>query len=180
MATLTEREKAEIVRLLACYRTPSQVAVEMRASGVEVDRFQVRAYDPTNPRFEAGERWRALFEKERAAFIGEIDDIPIAKPAFRLNMLQQHLEAARQAGNLVLANAILKQAAWEVGRLPVEPAGAWRPASSAYDGMSPEERRAEMLRLVGEALKAREAKQNAAHSEAGPPRGVPGPMRVAA
>ena len=53
MATLTELEKAEIVRLLACYRTPSQVVVEMRALGVQVDRFQVRAYDPTNPRFEA-------------------------------------------------------------------------------------------------------------------------------
>jgi len=153
MATLSEREKEEIVTLLARFHTPAQVVVSMRENlGVEVDRFQVRTYDPTNARYEGGDRWRAIFEAARSAYLNSFEDLPIARPAYRLNELQKNYDRASRTGNLALANAILKQAAWETGRVPVsEPrkrhAGPWSVAD-----MTPEERRAKMAQLIDEAL----------------------------
>lgn len=163
MATLSEQEKEEVVRLLACYHTPSQVVVQMRECGVEVDRFQVRSYDPTNARYEAGERWRALFERERTAYLTQVDDIPIAKPAYRLNELQKNYDRASQMGNLVLANAILRQAAWEVGRTPVQRPDMYGAGDQSYRHMTVEERRAKMAEILNDAIaRIREDRERAA------------------
>jgi hypothetical protein len=162
MATLSEQEKAEIVTLLACFNTPAQVVVRMREhSGVEVDRFQVRAYDPTNARYEGGEKWRSMFEQARAAYLDSFEDVPIARPAYRLNELQKNYDRASQAGNLVLANSILKQAAWEVGRIPAREAKEPFPGYFSVRDMSPEERRAKFAQLIDEAF-GRKGKQAAA------------------
>ena len=114
MTKLTDPEKLEIVKLLASYCSPAEVVVAMREQhGVEVDRFQVRAYDPTKARYEAGDKWRAIFDAERSKYLRDIDGIPIANKAFRLNELQKNYFRAQRSGNIVLANATLAQAAKE-------------------------------------------------------------------
>lgn len=115
MTRLSEPEKHEIVRLLAHFNTPAEVVVAMREHhGVEVDRFQVRAYDPTKARYEGGDKWREIFEAERSKYLHDIENIPIAHKAFRLNELGKSLVRAQRSGNIVLANATLAQAAKEM------------------------------------------------------------------
>lgn len=166
MATLSDREKEEIVTLLARFRAPAQVVVHMREQwGVEVDRFQVRAYDPTNARYEGGDKWRPIFEAARAAYLGSIEDVPIAHAGYRLNELQRNYDRASQVGNLVLANAILRQAAWEIGRIPARQFGERNAGPLSVHDMSPEERRARMVEILNDALGRRGDRPNPAEAE---------------
>lgn len=148
---LSEQEKHVIVTLLAQFHRPADVVVQLREHfGVEVDRFQVRSYDPTNPRYEAGEKWRSIFKIAREAHLRSVDDVPIAHLAYRLGELQKLYERAAQAGNLVLASALLRQAAWETCGMK-----AARPAPSAADQFGPASMSAaERRERVGDMLKA--------------------------
>ena len=50
MATLREPVKIFIVQSLACFETPQQVADAVKQEyGIEIDRRQCAAYDPTKP-----------------------------------------------------------------------------------------------------------------------------------
>ena len=72
MAILSERDKRSIVILLAQFESAAAVVVQMREFyGVNTDRFQVRTYDPTCNRYEAGQRWQSVF-------LGERDSIAVA------------------------------------------------------------------------------------------------------
>lgn len=150
MTKLSEPEKLEIVRLLAHFNTPAEVVVAMREHhGVEVDRFQVRAYDPTNARYEAGDKWRAIFDAERSKYLHDIDGIPIANKAFRLNELGKNYFRAQRSGNIVLANATLAQAAKEArGVSNMRSQIEMQPKSSSSDELSPEEMRNEARNIV--------------------------------
>lgn len=151
---LTEPEKQAIVTLLAQFHRPVEVVVQMREQfGVEVDRFQVRVYDPTNPRYEGGEKWRSIFDAARAAYLSAIEDVPIAHAAYRFNELQNCYDQARKMGNLALASAMLRQAAWETKGLRA--AAPARRTSLPFDPteMTPEERRAKMVELLNDALR---------------------------
>lgn len=117
MAALSEIEKREIVTLLGQFARPTDVVLHMRqVFGVVVDRFQVRTYDPTNARYEAGPKWRPVFDAARSAYLTSIADVPIAHAAYRLDILQQLLMSAIRQGNISLALSILAQAARESGR----------------------------------------------------------------
>lgn len=163
MAALTEDIKTEIVLQLAQFRGYSEVARWVSDEwGVKVDRFQVRTYDPTNPAFAGGPKWREIFQEARKNYLSAVEAVPIANKAYRLNELQKNYDRARQADNLVLANAILEQAAKEVGgaltnerNLRVEkPGGSFRDLSS-------EERRMAAAQLIHDAL----SRQNASATE---------------
>ena len=92
MAELSEQQKHSIVTQLAIFARPAEVVAHMLEEwGIEIDRFQVRAYDPTNARFEGGERWRLLFETTRSAYLDDVAKVPIAHRAYRLNELQRRL-----------------------------------------------------------------------------------------
>ncbi|QPQ54383.1 DUF2280 domain-containing protein [Allosphingosinicella flava] len=167
MAKLTDAEKQEIVTLLAQFCSPADVVVHMRANyGIEIDRFQVRAYDPTNSRYEGGAKWRPIFEQARSAYLKAIEDIPIAQPAFRLNELQRNYFRARDSGNLVLANKILWQAAMETKRIPSSDSRKDTHELYYPYNLTPEERRAELVRIFERALDRRGVDQagHEAHS----------------
>ena len=116
MAMLTDEIKAEIVLRLAQFSGYSEVARAIESEfGVAVDRHQVRTYDPSKPAFAAAERWRSFFNEARTRYLDDVTAVPIANKAFRLNELQRSFELARRSGNLILANATLRQAAEEVG-----------------------------------------------------------------
>jgi hypothetical protein len=118
MAILTDEVKHEIVTALASFCGYAETARHIQTCfGIEIDRFQIRTYDPTNSAFSAGEKWREIFEQRRQAYLHQIADIPIAHRAYRLNQLQKLLDRAMQAGNMVLALRILERAAVEVGSM---------------------------------------------------------------
>ena len=150
MTKLSEPEKHEIVRLLAHFNTPTEVVVAMREHhGVEVDRFQVRAYDPTKARYEGGDRLRAIFDAERSKYLQDIESIPIANKAFRLNELGKNYFRAQRSGNIVLANAILAQAAKETrGVSNMRSQTDMQNEFSSSDELSPEAMRNEARNIV--------------------------------
>lgn len=154
MTKLSEAAKHEIVVLLARFTSAADVVVYMREHfGIEIDRFQVRAYDLSSSRYEAGEKWRPIFEAARRAYLETIEAVPIAHKAYRLHQFQRALDRAQQTGNLVLVCDILERAAKEVGgaftnerKVAVEPSG------HSFRDLTSEERRARVADMLREAL----------------------------
>lgn len=161
MAMLPDEIKAHIVTLLAQFCGASEITKVIEAEhSVRVDRFQVRTYDPTKLAFAAGEKWRSLFDGVRAEYLTQLEAIPIAHKGYRLNQLQRNYDRASQAGNLVLANAILEQAAKEVGGALTNNQNIR--VQSEIEQMSWEERRAALRELIRRAI-AKSASVEAAH-----------------
>lgn len=162
MAELPEDTKLEIVRAFARFCSPAEVVAMVRDEfGIETTVQQVRTYNPEHPRFEVGEKWLPIFEAARTAYLENISAIPIASQAFRLNALQKSYDKAWRAGNIVLANATVEQAAKEVGgvltnqrNFNVEKKGG------SFRDLTIEERRAAVAELIRAAL-AKDAAQNA-------------------
>ncbi|MCL6741769.1 DUF2280 domain-containing protein [Sphingomonas sp. RB56-2] len=168
MAALSDREKHAIVTLLAQFARPADVVVHMRNEfGIEIDRFQVRAYDPTNLRYEGGTKWRPIFEAARAAYLSSIEAVPIAHKAYRLNMLQRMLEATMAHGNYVLAASILRQAAREVGRGPAESAANFEGRRFGQVSADQTAKMAEIAKALAEKLQSLSADQSVQASVAG-------------
>ena len=116
MAELSNDVKLAVVQSLARFATPAEVVAMVREEfEVETTVQQVRTYNPEHPKFEAGEKWRPIFQAVRKAYLEDLSAVPIASQAFRLNALQKNFERAMKVGNVVLANATLEQAAKEVG-----------------------------------------------------------------
>ncbi|WP_425917583.1 DUF2280 domain-containing protein [Acinetobacter sp. TSRC1-2] len=91
MATLREPIKIFIVQSLACFDTPQQVADAVKQEfGIEIERQQVAAYDPTKPTGKnLSKKLKDLFERTRKDFRKNVEDIAIANKAFRLRELQK-------------------------------------------------------------------------------------------
>lgn len=152
MAILSEHDKHTVVILLARFESPAAVAVQMRELyGVNTDRFQVRTYDPTCNRYEAGQRWQSVFWGERDRYLNELSEVPIAHKAYRLAMLQRILDRAMHDGNFRLAKATLRQAAEEVGDSLTNERKVQ--VSTPLDGLSSSERRARFAEIVREVSK---------------------------
>lgn len=109
--------KRYIVRALACYDTPSQVAAAVKEEfGLTLPRQHVAVYDPTKQQGrQLSKELVALFEQERQRFLAEVDAIPIANQSYRLRALNRLFRAAEEKGNAVLAATLLEQGAKEVG-----------------------------------------------------------------
>jgi hypothetical protein len=87
MARLDEAMKEFIVKRLACFYTPTQVAEAVRVRfGVKVTRQQVHGYDPESSQ-PPGQRWVALHAETRVRFLCEGDHTAAAGPASLLELL---------------------------------------------------------------------------------------------
>jgi len=117
MARLSAPMQLAIVRGLACFDTPSEVAAAVKEEfGVDITRQQVATYDPTKAAGRnVSAKLRAVFDASRQAFLTDMDDIPISHLSYRLQRLQQQLEKAEERGNIAMAAALLEQAAKECG-----------------------------------------------------------------
>ena len=117
MATLPDNVKAFIVKALACFDTPQQVAQAVKEEfGVVVSRQQCEAYDPGKYVGRSlSEKWKALFEGTREAFNKDQISIPIASSNFRLRALNRMYEQAASRGNVAMAAQMIEQAAKEAG-----------------------------------------------------------------
>jgi hypothetical protein len=153
MAHLSDGQKHQVLRQLAAGRSYSSVAVAMsREYGIVIDRFQVRTYDPTNPRFAAAEKWREVYWSYRHEYLEQVARAPMFHPAYRLNELQRLLEKARQRENLVLCLKILKQAAIEAGRADRFAGQRVDQFHTQASAMSSEERRALASEIIQSAI----------------------------
>lgn len=114
---LTSEQQTFVVQQLAMWDSPETVAKAVREEfGVTITRQAIECYDPTKRAgAKLAEKWKALFEETRSAFIENTAEIGISHRAVRLRALQRMQNKAEQQGNLALAKDILKQAAEEVG-----------------------------------------------------------------
>ncbi len=119
MATLNNKVKAFIVQGLATYMTPSEVAEAVKQEfSIEVKRQQVSCYDPNLAAgINLSKNWKDLFKQFRDDFNNDIQAIPIANKAYRLNMLDRMARDAEKSKNRPLAASLLEQAAKDVGEV---------------------------------------------------------------
>lgn len=122
MAKLTDDVKRFIVEQIACYRTPSQVAADVKAAfNLVVDRRQVEEYDPAKSRTKPGrgttpaKKWCEIYEATRARFLAECGQQPIADQRIRMRELQRIFELEEERQNTVGQRQTLEQAAKEAG-----------------------------------------------------------------
>jgi hypothetical protein len=112
--TLSDEIKEFIVKGLACYDTPSQVAEAVNLMfGVTVSRQRVYRYDPDNPRPPA-QRWRDLHAATRQVLLREHAEIGVAHRAVRLRRLDR-LASRCERNNVTTALKCLEMAAKECG-----------------------------------------------------------------
>lgn len=115
MAKLTEEQKTFIVQRVAMFDSPSTVADAFKDEfKVVIPRQQVEDYDPAK-RPKLHDQWKALHDATRKAFLEETAKVPTAHRAVRIRKLDRMAEKAESKGNMVLAAALLKQIAEEVG-----------------------------------------------------------------
>ena len=159
MPKLTDELKHLIVVHLAQFKGYAETArLVHEETGVQVDRFQVRTYDPTNIVYAGADKWRDIFDANRRLYLTSVEAVPIANKAYRLNELQRNYAEARNKGNLVLANAALEQAAKEMAPSASERNGPV-PSSSPFAAMTSEERRAAVTEMLRAALDAKRASE---------------------
>jgi hypothetical protein len=112
--TLSDEIKEFIVKGLACYDTPSQVAEAVNLMfGIRVSRQRVNRYKPDSPRPPA-QRWRDLHAATRQALLRELAEIGVAHRAVRLRRLDR-LASRSEQSNVTTALKCLEMAAKECG-----------------------------------------------------------------
>jgi hypothetical protein len=115
MATLADEIKEFIVKSLARYETPQQVAERVRETfDIKLERQQIHAYDPACLRPPA-QRWRDLHAATREAHLREVAEIGISQKAVRLAMLDRMARSTMENNRFERAAALLEQAAKECG-----------------------------------------------------------------
>lgn len=155
MAELTEDQKTFIVQSLARFMSPADVSRAMKEEyDLEVVIQQICKFDPTRPAYEAGEKWRPIFEATRKRFLEEVSDVPISQQAYRLQILQQNLGQALKMKNLKLANETLKQAAEEMGGILTNERNVNLEKRGGFRDLTPDERRMAVADMLREALGA--------------------------
>ncbi len=118
---LADEVKTFIVQSLACFDTPKEVAKAVKDEfDIELSRQRVQGYDPTKAQGKSlSEGWRTIFKATRDRYVSDIaevgSEIAIANKFVRLRRLDRMSVAAEARGNLVLAAALIEQAAKEVG-----------------------------------------------------------------
>ncbi|MEC7118572.1 MAG: DUF2280 domain-containing protein [Pseudomonadota bacterium] len=114
MAQLKKEIKLFIVRELAVFNTPSEVAAAVKQEfKVEITRQRCESYDPTKRvGHNLSDELKAEFEATRKAFLAAPQDIPISNLSYRQARRQKVLEGAK-APMIILD--VLDRAAKDMG-----------------------------------------------------------------
>ena len=118
MATLKNHHKEYIVKRLACFDSPSEIAKQLKELfEIDVSLSQLSYYNPENTQAcaQLSEKWRHLFQKTREEFIDGAIEIPIVHRQYRLSQLQQLYDELKERGEIMKALKVLEQAAKETG-----------------------------------------------------------------
>ncbi len=154
MAELTNPQKQAIVIALAQFNMPVEIVAMCKEEwGIAVDIRQVTGYDPTRPAYEAGDRWIAIFDAARKAYIEEVSTVPIANQGWRMSQLQKMAQKAIAKGNLVLAASLIEQASKEAGGVFTNVRNvSVEKTERGFAGLTPDERRGAIADMMREAL----------------------------
>lgn len=120
MARLNKTHKLFIVQQLAFFQTPQEIVGLVKEEfGIEIKRGQVSNYDPTKPYYEGKKEWKIVFEDARKRYLENINDIPIANQAYRMQIYQDLISSERKkderSRNKILMLQIAEQAAKDAG-----------------------------------------------------------------
>lgn len=155
VAVLTDQQKLEIVLSLARFATLAEIAKDFKERhDIELPAMQIGIYDPTRTYFAAGEKWKKLFDDERARYLADVQAIPVANQGYRLNVLQRGINAAIARGNWVLVATLAEQAAKEVGGALTNQRNVT--VSRPVDELTADERRAQFAELVRKAMEMKD------------------------
>lgn len=162
MAELTDQIKEGIVIQLARFRRPAEVSVWVREEfGIDLGENavqQIVKYDPTRPAFDAGEKWRPIFEAAREDYLTNVKAVPAANQGYRLSILQRGIEDAVSKKNWRLAADLTEQAAKEVGGALTNERNV---NVNNVRTMSAEDRASLLGSIIGEAIDKRKAAEAA-------------------
>lgn len=118
MATLSNEHKAYIVEQLACYESTSDIIDSLNEKfDIQTDHAQISYYNP-DAVFggrRLAKKWRYLFNETRDKFLEGATQIPIAHKQYRLRELQKNYYKLLRRDDIRGANAVLEQAAKEMG-----------------------------------------------------------------
>ena len=151
MAVLTEDQKLEIVLKLARFRGHCEIAEELSVEGVVVAREQVRQYDPTCPKFDAGEKWKLIFIEARRAFVEEVAAIPLANQSYRMELLQRGVDQAIKEKKWGTAASLAEQGAREIGGILTNQRNLTVDNRGRARDLTPEERRDMLVAMLDDA-----------------------------
>lgn len=115
MSKLDASIQLHIVTQLACFKTPSEIQKDLKVNfGVEASTPQIVFYNPEtkNGSKELANKWRNIFTATREKYLNDVEAVPIARKAYRMNRLH---ELARAAKSPVIEASLLEQAAKEMG-----------------------------------------------------------------
>lgn len=117
MAALSDDTKLFVIQALACFDSPAQVIKDVKQQfGVDVSFQQMQAYNPATVNGKRmSKKLKTIFDATRDAFLKDVSGIPIANQASRLRVLNRMLVKAETQGNIVVAAALMEQAAKEMG-----------------------------------------------------------------
>jgi len=123
MGKLAETEKRFVIKCLAAYTPPTEVAATvMERFGKRITPSGILSYHPDKKQgAELSPRLRALFTRERRRFHKQLDDIPIAHVAYRLQALQDVLDTRSRNSAAVLKALTAARAECAVGTPRVNP-----------------------------------------------------------
>ena len=115
MARITKKVKLFIVKVLAEFETPTSAAQQVKeVFNIDVSPQQCERYDPTKRMgFDLSQELRDKFFEYRRKANEELEAIPIANKRYRLQLLQNLVEA--YPNNPVLTPKWAEQAAKEMG-----------------------------------------------------------------
>lgn len=158
MAELTDAQKLEIVSMLAAFRDVTSILDHFRqVHELELTHKQVGSYDPSRSYFDAGDKWRDIFDAKRKAYLEDVATVPIANQGFRLNRLHELALQAERDKKPALAAQLYEQAAKEVGgvltnqrEMKVETNRMLTPSE-----MSPEDRKLAVAEAIRDLLERR-------------------------
>ena len=116
MPALTDEIKTFIVKGLACYDSPSEVAEAVRAHfGIAITRQHVYAYDPKSTQ-RMSPRWSALHAATREKFLRDVAAIGVSHKIVRLRRLDRMANECERS-DVRMTLRCLQQAAKECGGL---------------------------------------------------------------
>jgi hypothetical protein len=111
---LTYQEQVFIVRALACFQRPSEVAEAFRAEfGRNIPRQQVAFYDPTKggEAKRLPERLQVIFWAARTDFVEDMQRVRMSNRSYQLQQLDKLCRKAERAGDYLTAAKCLEIAA---------------------------------------------------------------------
>lgn len=152
MAVFTEDQKLEIVLKLARFRSYAEIIEDLAIEGVVTDRNQIRNYDPRNAKYEAGDKWKLVFEEARKAFVEEVAAIPLSNQSYRMELLQRGVDQAIKDKKWGTAATLAEQAAREIGGVLTNQRNVTIDGRGRARDLSPEERRDNLMNMIDERL----------------------------